>query len=155
VSRKVNADPKTLLSQISAQLGRLSKISPPPDNIGPSAGFNDVLRRAKDLAKAKGDSFVSIDHFLLSLGDDKNVSAILTAAGITREALHEAVASVRGKVAVNSKNADSNFEALSKYAIDLVEEARAGKLMPTIGREEEIRRISKSQTQKKKKKNKK
>ncbi|MBR1469724.1 MAG: ATP-dependent chaperone ClpB [Prevotella sp.] len=103
---------------------------------------NQVLQRAVDTAQKMGDEFVSVEPMLLALlGVNSTASRILKDAGVTEKALQQAVAELRQGQKVQSMSGDENFQALSKYAKNLVDDARKGKLDPVIGRDDEIRRV--------------
>ena len=107
-----------------------------------SSDSNSVLLKAQDLSKKMGDEFVSVEPLLLALVDVKSTaSRILKDAGMTLQEAQKAVAELRQGQRVQSQSADDNYQSLSKYAKNLVEEARAGKLDPVIGRDDEIRRV--------------
>ena len=103
---------------------------------------NQVITKAQDKAKQMGDEFVSIEPLLLALLDvNSTASNILKSNGVTKDMLEKAIAELRQGSKVNSQSAEESYQALSKYAINLNEAARNGKLDPVIGRDEEIRRI--------------
>ena len=103
---------------------------------------NDVLLRAEELAQKDGDEFVSLEYLLLALCDKKNaVQKMLQDAGITTNGLRSAIAELRKGNKVKDQGAESTYQSLEKYAINLNERARSGKLDPVIGRDEEIRRV--------------
>lgn len=103
---------------------------------------NDVLNKAVDEASKMGDEYVSIEHLLLALLEVKNqVSNILKDAGMTEKDLRLAITDLRKGNKVNSQSSEDTYQALEKYAINLNEAARNGKLDPVIGRDEEIRRV--------------
>lgn len=103
---------------------------------------NEVLTRAQDYASKGGDEFVSLEPMLLALLTVKStVSRILKDAGITEQELASAVNELRKGEKVTSQNSEDTYQALNKYAKNLIEEARSGKLDPVIGRDEEIRRV--------------
>jgi len=101
-----------------------------------------IFANAEKAAKKAGDAFVTLERLLLAtvLGADKSLQAILTANGVTKDAVTQAIASVRKDGPVTSDSAEDQYEALDKYARDLTKAAREGKLDPVIGRDEEIRR---------------
>src|SRR5437667_4236924 len=101
-----------------------------------------VLDRADDEAKALGDAYVSTEHILLGLVEEKGTTAkqLLAAAGIDRAALLAALEGVRGSQRVTDQAPEGKYQALERYTRDLTEQARKGKLDPVIGRDEEIRR---------------
>jgi ATP-dependent Clp protease ATP-binding subunit ClpB len=100
-----------------------------------------LLNQADKTAQKRGDQFIASEMFLLALADDKgDTGRLLKEAGLTRSALEGAIDAVRGGQPVDSADAESQREALKKYTMDLTERARAGKLDPVIGRDDEIRR---------------
>jgi ATP-dependent Clp protease ATP-binding subunit ClpB len=103
---------------------------------------NSVLQKAMDYSKESGDEFVSLEPIILALLTVKSTAAnILRDAGMSEKDLRAAIGELRQGQKVNSQSADENYQSLSKYAKNLVEEARAGKLDPVIGRDDEIRRV--------------
>ncbi len=103
---------------------------------------NAVLQKAVELSGKMGDQFVSLEHVVLALLLEKStVSSILKDAGVTEKELRAAIAELRKGEKVNSQSAEDTYNALNKYAINLNERARSGKLDPVIGRDEEIRRL--------------
>ena len=103
---------------------------------------NQVVTKAQELAKRMGDEFVSVEPLLLALVETGSPAAtILKNNGVTKSGLEKAIAELRQGSKVNSQSAEESYQALSKYAVNLNEAARSGKLDPVIGRDEEIRRI--------------
>ena len=103
---------------------------------------NEVLQRAIDNSQKMGDDFVSIEPMLLALLQiNSSVSRILKDAGCNEEEMKHAIAELRQGQKVQSASGDENYQALSKYARNLVDDARKGKLDPVIGRDDEIRRV--------------
>ena len=103
---------------------------------------NQVITKAQDIAKRLGDEFVSIEPLLLALLEVNSPAAsILKNNGATKSELEKAIAELRQGSKVNSQTAEESYQALGKYAVNLNEAAREGKLDPVIGRDEEIRRI--------------
>jgi len=103
---------------------------------------NAVLQKAIDLSNKEGDQYVSIEFILLALLTEKNqVATMLKDAGLTEAALRSAIAELRKGNKVTDQSAEDTYNALNKYAINLNERARSGKLDPVIGRDEEIRRV--------------
>ena len=101
-----------------------------------------VLNKAEELSQKMGDEFVSVEPILLALMQGNHtVGRILKDAGCTEEGVRKAIESLRQGQQVKSQSGDENYQALSKYATNLVEKARQGKLDPVIGRDEEIRRV--------------
>ena len=103
---------------------------------------NEVLAKASDEAQAMGDTYVAIEPMLIALMQvSSTASRILRDAGATVDAMRKAVQELRQGQKVDAATSDDNYQALSKYAQNLVEKARQGKLDPVIGRDEEIRRV--------------
>ena len=103
---------------------------------------NQVITKAQDKAREMGDDFVSIEPMLLALLEiDSNAARILKASGVTAAELEKAITQLRQGAKATSQTAEESYQALSKYAINLNESAKSGKLDPVIGRDEEIRRI--------------
>jgi ATP-dependent Clp protease ATP-binding subunit ClpB len=133
---------QTLGSEIETELGKLPKVSGISQQYM-SPATNDVLQKAFDEAGAFKDEYVSTEHLFLTIAGLSRdpAAAILRRHGATREAILQALASVRGSHRVTSQNPESTFRALEQYARDLTELARRGKLDPVIGRDDEIRRV--------------
>ncbi len=103
---------------------------------------NEALLKAQDIARGDGDTYVGLEPILLALLEGKGTAAqILRDAGLTADALRSAIKELRGGQKATSQSSEDTYQALSKYARNLVEEAREGKLDPVIGRDEEIRRV--------------
>ena len=103
---------------------------------------NTVLQRAQDFAQKNGDEFTSVEPLLLALLQvNSTASHILKDAGITEAETIKTIQELRQGQKVQSQSGDENYQSLSKYAKNLVEEARQGKLDPVIGRDDEIRRV--------------
>ena len=107
-----------------------------------SSDSNKVLMKAQEISQQLGDEFVSVEPILLALLDvNSTVSRILKDAGVNQKDLKQAVLELRQGQKVQSQSADDNYQSLEKYAKNLVSMARAGKLDPVIGRDDEIRRL--------------
>lgn len=103
---------------------------------------NDVVTRAQSLASKGGDSYVGLEPMLQALLEVKSTaSQMMKDAGVTTDGLQRAIEELRGGQKATSQSAEDTYQALAKYARNLVEEARNGKLDPVIGRDEEIRRV--------------
>ena len=103
---------------------------------------NGILQKAVDMSQKMGDQFVSVEPILLALlASNTTASRILKDAGCTEKEMRKAIDELRQGQNVQSQSADDNYQSLAKYAKNLVEEARAGKLDPVIGRDDEIRRV--------------
>ena len=107
-----------------------------------SSSSNRVLQEAVNISQKMGDEFVSVEPLLLALlVVDSTASRIMKDAGITEKDMRAAINDLRQGQKVQSQSADGNYQSLDKYAKNLVEQARAGKLDPVIGRDDEIRRV--------------
>ncbi len=107
-----------------------------------SAPFRAVLRRAGEEAERLGDEYISTEHLLLALLEQPSPARdALSAAGVARDGLLSALQKVRGSARVTDPNPEDKYQALERYGRDLTEAARAGKLDPVIGRDDEVRRV--------------
>ncbi|MBA3782371.1 MAG: ATP-dependent chaperone ClpB, partial [Nocardioides sp.] len=107
-----------------------------------SAALTRVLAGALDLASSMKDDYVATEHLLISLATvESSAMKVLTDAGLTADGLREGLTAVRGNRRVTSQEAESTYEALDKYSVDLTEAAEEGRLDPVIGRDAEIRRV--------------
>ena len=140
---KAGGHPRTALQAVEMRLSKLPKVE------GAGAGqiylapqLARVFDTAEKAAKTAGDSFVTVERLLLALAIEKSADSaqVLADAGVTANALNDAIESVRKGRTADSASAESGYDALGKYARDLTEDAREGRLDPVIGREEEIRR---------------
>src|SRR5947209_7289885 len=114
----------------------------PPDQIYVTGRLNRVLTLAEDEAKKLKDEYVSVEHVLLAITEDKGPAGrLLAQMGVTREKLMQALREVRGSQRVTSPTPEATYQALERYGRDLTEAARQGKLDPVIGRDDEIRRV--------------
>ena len=103
---------------------------------------HEVLLKAEDFAHKAGDEFITLEHILLALLKvNSTASKILKDAGVTEKELQAAIKELRGGQKVTSQSSEDTYQSLNKYARNLVDEARMGKLDPVIGRDEEIRRV--------------
>ena len=131
-----------LKSALAKSIGRLPKVEGQGGEISISRDLNNLLNLTDKEATKRGDQFIASELFLLTLADDKGETGRLVKEfGLTRKALEKAIEAVRGGATVDSQEAEGQREALKKYTIDLTERARAGKLDPVIGRDDEIRRV--------------
>lgn len=101
-----------------------------------------LVERARKLREAGGDDLISSEHLVLALAEDPRFGvALMRDLGVTTAALEEAVRGVKGAAKAGDADAESKYEVLAKYSRDLTAEARAGRLDPVIGRDDEIRRV--------------
>jgi ATP-dependent Clp protease ATP-binding subunit ClpB len=138
---RAGAAPAGLAQAAEAALGRLPRVS---GDAGPVQAGRDLvaaLQACEKEAMRRNDAYIASELFLLAVCDDKGEAGrLMREAGLTRRALEAAIDAVRGGASADSADAEGQREALRKYAIDLTERARAGKLDPVIGRDDEIRR---------------
>ncbi len=131
-----------LKSSLTKAIGRLPKVEGQGGEISISRDLNNLLNLTDKEATKRGDQFIASELFLLALADDRNETGrVAKEYGLTRKALEQAIEAVRGGAAIDTQEAEGQREALKKYTIDLTERARAGKLDPVIGRDDEIRRV--------------
>lgn len=127
-------------SAVQSEISHLPKVSGGEPYLSPDA--NKVIQTTMDESQKMGDEFVSIEPLLLALLKvNSSTSRILKDAGCTEEIMKAAIKDLRQGSKVQNQSGDENYQALSKYARNLVEYARSGKLDPVIGRDEEIRRV--------------
>ncbi|MBQ7684042.1 MAG: AAA family ATPase, partial [Bacteroidaceae bacterium] len=131
----------TLVQQaVDAQIGSLPKVSGGEPYLSREA--NEVLIKAEDLAQKHGDEFVSLEHILQAiLTVNCTAAKMLKDMGMNEKELQKAIEELRGGEKVKSQSSEDTYQSLEKYARNLVDEARAGKLDPVIGRDDEIRRV--------------
>mmetsp|Transcript_13610 Transcript_13610/g.34653 ORF Transcript_13610/g.34653 Transcript_13610/m.34653 type:complete len:884 (+) Transcript_13610:243-2894(+) len=139
---RAGADPDAFGRDVESTLTRVAVSQHPPQgDPSPGPAFLATLKTAAAKSKAMDDSYVAVDHLILAVAEDRDVLKCFQSAGANAKAIEEAVKAVRGKRKVDSKSAESVYEALQRYAVDLTGEAEAGKLDPVIGRDDEIRRV--------------
>jgi ATP-dependent Clp protease ATP-binding subunit ClpB len=143
VLEKCGVHPDAIVGEARRQLEALPKTSGMQPGMYLSPALNQILERASDEAARFKDEFVSTEHLLLSIAVQRSDPAgqLLDKAGATHDAILKALVSVRGTQRVTDQNPESKYQALERYAHDLTESARQGKLDPVIGREDEIRRV--------------
>lgn len=138
--KKVGANPAFILREGQKLIETYPRVS--GGELLLSRESSQMLQRGITIAREMGDEYVAIEHLLLSLvaGNDA-VASILKSQGVARKDLEEAIQQMRKGSKVDSMTSDENYNALNRYAINLNEMARKGKLDPVIGRDEEIRRV--------------
>ena len=140
IFRKLGANGNQLQMLVDNEIKHLPKVQGGEPYLSPDA--NKVLLHAQDIAKEMGDEFVSVEPMLLALLNvGSTASRIMKDAGLNEKDMRAAINELRQGQRVQSQSADDNYQSLSKYAKNLVEEARSGKLDPVIGRDDEIRRV--------------
>lgn len=137
---KIGANSQTILSDLEAAIAKFPKVSGGQQYF--SSRTNTIFQAAMKEAEKMQDEYVSTEHLLITIAAEKEGDAgrILRSNGITSEDLEKVVTEMRGGSRITDQNAEENFQALEKYAQDLTERARKGKLDPVIGRDDEIRR---------------
>ncbi len=143
VLEKVGVPAAQLAAKANEAVAQLPKVSGSAAQPGVSQALNQALDLAFKEAEQFKDEYVSTEHLLLALTRLKNDGAqlLLASVGATHDAVLKSLASVRGNQRVTDQNPEAKYQALEKYAKDLTELARRGKLDPVIGRDEEIRRV--------------
>ncbi len=140
IFQKIGANAGVVTSQVDRAIESEPKVSGGEPYLSRSS--NDVLQKALDVAKRQGDQYVSLEAILMALFLTKgNASQILKDAGLTEHELAAAIEELRKGKKANDQSAEDTYNSLSKYAINLNEKARSGKLDPVIGRDDEIRRV--------------
>ena len=138
--QKLGVNIPNLNRVLDRQIESLPKVSGGEPYLSNDA--NKVLQKAIDYSSKMGDQYVSLEPIILALfTENSTASRILKDAGVTEKELRQAIEELRKGNKVTSQSAEDTYEALSKYAINLNERARSGKLDPVIGRDEEIRRV--------------
>ncbi len=140
IFQKVGANMGVVMSQVDRAIASEPKVSGGEPYL--SRTSNDVLQKALDIAKKQGDQYVTLEAILLAIFSIKSqASQILKDAGLTEHELAAAIEELRKGKKANDESAEDTYNALSKYAVNLNERARSGKLDPVIGRDDEIRRV--------------
>ncbi|MCJ7421404.1 ATP-dependent chaperone ClpB [Sphingomicrobium astaxanthinifaciens] len=140
---KAGGDARTARANIDTLVAKEPSVTGGGASQAPGVDGNTMrlLDKAQEVAEKSGDSYVTVERILLAatLGTD-DVAKALKDAGLTAQGLNQAIEALRGGRTADTQNAEDRYDALKKYAIDLTEKARDGKLDPVIGRDEEIRR---------------
>ena len=147
ILRKLGVAPEAYVGAVDAEIAKLPRVSGPgarPDQVMVTQRLQRVLVAATDGSKRMKDEFVSVEHVFLALMEEppsSGVGRVNRQFGLDKDKVLSVLTEVRGKQRVTSDNPEATYESLQKYGRDLVEEARAGKLDPVIGRDAEIRRV--------------
>jgi len=143
VLERIGIGPQAVLNDLYEAIGRLPKVSGASTQAALSSAANQLLERAFKEADTFKDEYVSTEHLLLAATDLKRDAAqeILVRHGASHDAILKALTAVRGSQRITDQNPEAKYQALERYAKDLTELARRGKLDPVIGRDEEIRRV--------------
>ena len=141
IIERVGADPAAIEAQADEAIARQPRVTGDASQMGVGDDLVRVGNAAERLATRLGDSYVTSEHLLCALADDRtDAGSVLKAAGVTSKRVEEAYDELRGDERVTSQDSKMEFEALSKYGRNVTDLARNGKLDPVIGRVEEIRR---------------
>jgi ATP-dependent Clp protease ATP-binding subunit ClpB len=144
ILKKLGADPGGIASELKRALGKQPRVEGAGlGQPGMTAGLNRVLDRALTEAARLRDEYVSAEHVLIVLSDEKEGAAakILRAAGVTKDGIFKVLVDIRGNQRVTDPNPEDKYQALKRYSRDFNELARKGTFDPVIGRDEEIRRV--------------
>src|SRR5215831_3810627 len=143
VLAKCDVQPAAVLHEARRMLGTVPKVSGAQAGVYLSPSLNELLEQAFQEAGRFKDEYVSTEHLLLAMSNMKNdpAGALLNRAGATHDAILKALVSIRGTQRITDQNPEAKYQALERYARDLTQAAKAGKLDPVIGRDEEIRRV--------------
>ena len=138
---RLNIGAEGVLNAVKGEIGRLPKVSGGEQYL--SHELAAAIEEAEKQAGRMGDEFVSVEHLFYGLTEkpDRAVKKIFTEYGLTQEKFMQVLATVRGNQRVTSENPEDTYDVLNKYGVDLVEKARAQKIDPVIGRDEEIRNV--------------
>ncbi len=138
--QKLGVNPQNLERVLDKEIESFPRVSGGDPML--SRETNAVFQKANDFTSKMGDQFVSLEHLLLAIMDEKNsASQMMKDAGISLNQLQAAIQDLRKGQKVTSQSAEDTYQSLGKYAVNLTERARNGKLDPVIGRDEEIRRV--------------
>ncbi|MDE5652575.1 MAG: AAA family ATPase, partial [Muribaculaceae bacterium] len=140
IFQKLGVSAPTVVQSVDRDIASLPKVS--GGDVFLSRESNDAMQKAIDYSKKQGDEYVSVEAMLMGILRTRcKASQILKDAGMTEKGLEAAIADLRQGNKVKDQSAEESYQALSKYAINLNDRARSGKLDPVIGRDEEIRRV--------------
>ena len=144
ILQKLGANVELIVSQLEGELNRIPRVTGRgAGQIYLSSRVNDILNAAWKEAERLTDEYVSTEHLLLAIADEKQGAAfqILQRNGVTKDSVFRVLQDIRGPHRVTDQNPEEKYQALKRYSRDLTEEARKGKLDPVIGRDDEIRRV--------------
>jgi ATP-dependent Clp protease ATP-binding subunit ClpB len=145
ILKKAGVAPEALTIRLQRELEKLPRVSGAsgsPDTFYLTGRLNKLLTLAEDEAKKLKDDYISVEHLLLAMLDDRGAAgSLLKEFGVNRDRLLSALKEVRGSQRVTTQNPEETYQSLEKYGRDLTNYARQGKLDPVIGRDEEIRRV--------------
>src|SRR5216117_79856 len=138
---KLGANVQVVINDCQAAVSRFPRVQGGQQYFSPR--LSQIFTAAQKQAEQMKDEYISTEHLLLAIADEKdgNAGKILRQHGVNREDLLKAIEQTRGGTRITDQNAEANYQALAKYARDLTDLARQGKLDPVIGRDEEVRRV--------------
>ncbi|MEO8395227.1 MAG: Clp protease N-terminal domain-containing protein, partial [Chloroflexota bacterium] len=138
---KIGARPQAVLGEFEQMLNDRPRAYGSNAKATLSRATTEVLNKAEKEASTMHDDYVSTEHILLALSEERSVNGVLQRSGVTRDAILQALTAIRGGQRITSQDPENTYKSLEKYGRDLTAMARQGKLDPVIGREEEIRRV--------------
>jgi ATP-dependent Clp protease ATP-binding subunit ClpC len=143
IFEKLNVPVERVIEQVASHLGRAPKLGYDVVQIYTTPRIVRMLESANAEAERLKDEFVGVEHLLIAIADEREGESarILAQYQVDKERIYRALQEVRGSARVQSRSAESHYQALEKYSVDLTEAARQGKLDPVIGREEEVQRV--------------
>jgi ATP-dependent Clp protease ATP-binding subunit ClpC len=143
VLQKLKVDPARLRDRVARDLEKMPKLQYDVVQIYTTPEVVRMLETANAEAERLKDDYVGVEHLLIAIADNEESGAmkLLAEFGVTKESVYRALQDVRGKARVTSPTAESRYQSLEKYSVDLTEAAREGKLDPVIGRDMEVRRV--------------
>ncbi|EDQ86454.1 uncharacterized protein MONBRDRAFT_11007 [Monosiga brevicollis MX1] len=141
VVQRAGAALQPVQAALRSLLQRMPRQEPAPLEASLSSDTRRLLQSAAKLQKKNNEAHLAVDHLLGALVQDKQILAKLAESGLAKNHFEETLKRVKGTTTADSKSAEENYDALSKYGVDLVQQAADGKLDPVLGRDEEIRRV--------------
>ncbi len=139
--RRAGGDPSAVMREVELNLGKHPRVSGGGDRIYLNAATGKVLAEAEKIAKKAGDAYVPVENILTGLATVKSdAQKALRAGGLTAQNLLAAISDIRKGRSVDTASAEEGYDALKRFARDLTDDARAGRIDPIVGRDEEIRR---------------
>ncbi|BFU23058.1 heat shock protein putative [Entamoeba histolytica] len=137
----MGGDVSKMKKEIQEGMNKIAVQNPPPVEIGLHPTTQQVIRRAIEKQKTMGDTYLAVDVIVMSLMEEKEISTIVGNSGINVLEFNKKIMEMRKGQSVETKEAESQYEALKKYGNDLTAQAESGKMDPIIGRDEEIKRV--------------
>ena len=142
VCKKIGLDPELFVERIDKEISRLPRVSGGVGQIYLSSQTQQLFDRALKASSQLRDEYVSVEHLFLALADESGAAgSLMHEAGLSSDVLLKVLKEIRGNQRVSDQNPEEKYQALKRYARDLTDLARRGKLDPVIGREDEIRRV--------------